>query len=241
MAFKPAIKYARRHVDEIRRLVPAGTGYRGRSNRACPSADYTIEELNKCIRVPDPYYLSRGYNPETLVYFNVGTCLRQLPDGSNLVGWSIIPVYNHQVGRGRRLVGYAARNPKWRAGDRLPRWLSKFEKSDVLFNYFDAFLEPGPLFICEGPGDAMRFWEAGYRRAVATFGASISYHQIGGVWSLRRYEVNRFYIAADADEAGRRHAEYALREIGYSTQIIYPSGAKDFGEMTVEQIQEMGL
>lgn len=240
--FRDAVRYVRQHKDKLRRLVPAGVRYRGRTTSARPTVAYDAADLADCLRVPDDYCLGRGYAADTLSEFGVGTCVRRLPDGGNHLGWSVIPVFDGRPSRTRDLVGYTARNPAWSEGDHDPRWVTRFEKSHVLFNYANASrYRREPLFVCEGPGDVMRLWEAGFRAAVATFGAAISDEQVGLVWSLLRY-LQPLYVAADADKAGRKFASDVWRRVGNDAEVVYPIGeAKDFGEMTVEQIRSMGL
>jgi 5S rRNA maturation endonuclease (ribonuclease M5) len=241
MTFKDAVIYAERHKDRLRGLVPEGDRYRGRRTSPQPRAQMDAAQLEACLKGPDPYYLGRGYDAATLYEFGIGTCIRPLPDGKRLMGWSIIPVYHGWSGFPDVLVGYTARNPACRPGDRKTRWLVSFEKSRYLFNLRNATRNRGPVIFCEGPGDVLRFWQAGYKRAVATFGASISEDQLGlQLMISKRHE--RVYFAADNDEAGRRHAESASRRIGTTAEVIYPAeGCKDFGDMTADQIRSMGL
>jgi hypothetical protein len=85
MNFKDAVVYARRSRDELRRLVPEGERYVGRQPVRRTAGRYTPDELASCLRVPDGFYLGRGFLPETLESFGVGTCTRDLPDGKRLV------------------------------------------------------------------------------------------------------------------------------------------------------------
>lgn len=240
MPFREAIQHAERHKASLTALIPEGVRYRGRNTPFRPAVKYTAEELAACLRIPDDYYLSRGYRPETLQDFGVGTCVMQLPDGKNLLGWSVIPVQDGPPLR-PKVVGYTARNPHWAEGDRYPRWLHAFKRASYVFNQPNAVLWGGTLVICEGPGDAMRCYEAGFKRAVATFGASLSGEQMAILFGPITMS-EKVYIAADADEAGRKFAESVFARIkGVSkAEIIYPiAGCKDFGEMTAEQIRSM--
>ncbi len=245
MSFREAKRFGERNKDKLRCLVPEGVSYSGRGVVARSPVTYTTADLAACLRTPDEYFLGRGYRPETLAAFGVGTCVRRLPDGKDLLGWSVVPVTDGQVGGPQHVVGYTARNPRWYKGCSGYKWFHAVERSRYLFNGNTAFLGTEPLFICEGPGDVMRFYEAGYKRAVAVLGSSLAEGQnwqLQGLVSIHR----KIYIAADADEAGRKFALQVRESIQHilidEPKIIHPIGdAKDFGDMSADQIREMTL
>jgi DNA primase len=125
------------------------------------------------------------------------------------------------------------------------KWLNRgFAKSETLYNDHNAKWGRGPIILCEGPGEVFRFYEAGFRRAMATLGGAL----LGGQYFsfLFMHYLENVYIAADRDEAGLRFAEetkgkirgVCLRELEV---ILPPAGRKDFGEATAEEIQALGL
>ena len=241
MTFREAIQYAERHKGQLAALIPEGVRYKGRNTPSRPPVSYTAEELAACLHIPDDYFLSRGYRPETLNTFGVGTCVRQLPDGKNLQGWSVLPVTDAGGTSDRSVVGYTARNPAWVQGGTHPKWVHGVAKSQFLFNYAVAKFGTGPFVICEGPGDAMRWFEAGFPRAVAVMGASISADQMGLLFGPITL-APRVYIAADADEVGREFAELLFAQIRgvCKAEIVHPiKGAKDFGDMTAKEIRSL--
>jgi hypothetical protein len=239
MPWKEAWRFAQNNVDLLKELI----GERVRHACGDSSGDRIItwsrEDLADCLKVPDAYYLGRGFRPETLEFYGVGTCVRPLPDGNDrLLGWSIIPVLDWGD---PRPLGYTARNPRWVPGGAHPKWHHAVSRSQCLFNMGNFWPGSDPLIICEGPGCVMRFREAGLLSAVATLGASLSDRQYGLFMCVLYHQ--QVYIAADADEAGRQFAENVKKRIEgiclREPRIVYPPETKDFGDMTPEQIRAM--
>jgi hypothetical protein len=185
--------------------------------------EWTLKDLASSLSTPDAYYLKRGYRPETLEHFGVGTCLRPLPDGKNLPGWSIIPIPDLP---NQPLCGYTARNPRWHDGSPYPKWYHAVSRRNCLFNSYAASKR------C-----VMRFHEAGFPGGIATLGTTLTSGQYYKFLSI--YYNQRVLIAADANEPGQKFAEELKRQIqGVCMQeplIIYPPHGKDFGDLPTEE------
>lgn len=87
----------------------------------------------------------------------------------------------------------------------------------------------GPLYVCEGPFDALSLRAAGVRRVVAIFGVS------GWRWPWAR-EVKELVFALDADRAGQtawhalaRAARLRGKRVGFLAPEAY-GGCKDVSE-----------
>jgi hypothetical protein len=247
MDWRPAWRYARANPDKLKELVGAAVRHgKNVSGGRTRYASWTDEELAACLEIPDPYFLSRGFRASTLQRFGVGRCVRRLPDGQDLLGWSIVPAFSTSrewpLVRPRPPYGYAARNPLWVEGGPGGKWRLALKRSEVLFNHNDACSARWPLIICEGPPDAMRFWEAGLGGAVAVFSNSLSDSQFGLV--LSQLDGRRkVYIAPDNDEGGRKFAVQAFAELKgvCDPVVIYPPSTKDFGDASVDEILAMNL
>src|SRR5262249_45819946 len=91
LSWRAAWDYAKQNKARLKELV--GDSLRPASRKRVRSVvDWTKEDLAACLEVPSSHYLKRGYRPETLQHFGVGTCVRFLPDGKKLLGWTIIPI-----------------------------------------------------------------------------------------------------------------------------------------------------
>jgi hypothetical protein len=239
LSWRDAWSFARNNADRLTELVTGKVRQASSRGPGRRVADWSRADLAACLDVPSPYYLARGYRPETLEHFGVGTCMRPLPDGRKLLGWSVIPVLDRPD---LPPLGYTARNPRWSPGSNAPKWFHGVSKSEGLFNRWNA-TGTSTLILCEGPGCVMRFHEAGYPGAVATLGASFSPRQYGDLLCLLHRGLV-VYIAADADEPGRAFAERVRREVGgvCDPVVIYPKeGVKDFGDMAADDIRALGL
>jgi DNA primase len=147
----------------------------------------------------------------------------------------------------REWVGYTARNPRWVPGSNQPKWHHGVKISHRLYNLWaarDAVWRSGTVILCEGPGDVLRWFEAGYPCAVAALGSTLLDGQFGGFHLLLSDNV-RCYIAADNDEAGRKFAQQAQNMLSgaFSNEIkvVLPPRGKDFGELRPEEIRALGL
>jgi hypothetical protein len=245
MAWREAWRWANNHVNDLRELVGEKVRH-ARAKGGRRAVNYTAEELTACLQVPDPFYLSRGYQPETLRHFGVGKCVRRLPDDEKNYrsGWSVFPVLEWDWYTGLTLVGYTARNPRWTKGGTAAKWHHALPVSEHLYNQWGITRCCRPsFFICEGPGCVMRLWEAGFPYAVATFGAKLLSTQRGGLFGHIDDRDVTVYIAADNDETGRLFAADVYRQvegvcIREPVVLFPPAGFKDVGDMPASDLRE---
>lgn len=172
------------------------------------------------------YLEQRGINKDSMHYFKLGY-------SSNL-GMVIVPVHSPD-GLPVGLVGRSISEKKFKNSNNLPR-------SKTMFNIHRAKRVGDRVIIVESTFDAIRIHQAGFPNVVATLGGHISHDNIK---LLNRY-FNSILIMTDADQAGR--------ELGYSIASklknknilwashsygkIYPSNAKDAGDMSDNEIKQ---
>jgi len=124
-----------------------------------------------------------------------------------------------------------------------PKWLHQgFQKSHHLFNYWGAkphIMKNQTAILVEGPGNVLRFEEAGIHNSLAMFGKDISdSHQ----FLLERLGVMTLKVALDEDDAGRAGKEKIKRLMGNMYNLEFaklPSGINDVGELSAEQAREI--
>jgi hypothetical protein len=97
-----------------------------------------------------------------------------------------------------RAVGTAEQVPKAKRHDHLPG-------AKGYFNAMALQAGAGPLWVCEGPFDALALLAAGVSRVVAIFGVQ------GWRWDWAR-EVRELVIALDADSAGQQQWRQLARQ-----------------------------
>lgn len=172
------------------------------------------------------YFNSRGINKEAIDHFKLGYSKSQ-----DMV---IVPVHSPD-GIPVGLVGRSIEGKSFKNSTHLPR-------QKTMFNLHRAKRYGGTLIVVESSFDAIRLFEAGFPNAVATLGGSLSNDNLD---NLNRYS-SKIIIATDADEAGRKlglqiATRLKRKEILWATYdngIVYPHGAKDIGDMTIEEIQQ---
>lgn len=167
--------------------------------------------------------------PDSLDDWN---CLgsRQLPTGMGCI------VFPHTDPAGR-VINFNARGTK-DLKDGAGKWVAHLRRADRepcrgLFNAQAIKCHDGPLFICEGPFDAISLIAGGVPRAVAMFGLDFSsfFHWIDGVRTV--------VLALDNDEPGRKAAFELARALhlqGKDVEILDGSaygGCKDINEAWV--------
>ncbi|NMB13519.1 MAG: toprim domain-containing protein [Firmicutes bacterium] len=116
------------------------------------------------------------------------------------------------------------------ANEKVPKALRHDHLSGTkgIFNARALRTGEGPLFVCEGPFDALSLIAAGYPRAAAMFGVD------GWRWSWAR-EIREIVFALDADKAGESWRELARQAVLRGKQVAYLSpeaygGHKDASE-----------
>lgn len=168
------------------------------------------------------YLLDRGYHAAVLEQFQIGYSERQ-----NRI---VIPARDEFF----NLVGFIGRAT---SSDQFPKYLysDNFPRRSTLFNLQNAKAHR-EVILTEGSLDAIRVHQAGFPNVVATLGASIpqEHHLM-----LNRY-FDSIVLFFDNDDAGHS-ARRAIIEGNPRKDlwiVPYPSGVKDPGEMTEEQIRQ---
>ena len=185
----------------------------------------------RSVDIPSKYFLNRGFSPEVLIEFDVGGCLHS---DSYLGRRALVPTYDVEH---REVLGISGRSeiegisPKW-------KHTKEFPSSTTLYNIWRAspFIKKSrEVIIVEGMGDIWRLWEAGVKNAVALYGGSLSSAKH---FQLDQLGVMNIKLALDRDKAGSEFCKAIEKEYGrfYNIERLSLS-AKDFGEMSVEEIR----
>ena len=177
------------------------------------------------------YFMSRGFNKETLKYFNVEDCIDK---ASPMVHRSIIPVH---CDNGKK-IAYIARATRDYI---VPKYLfsKNFKKSEYLYNFHRAVSKArnlSSMFIVEGQGDVWRMYESGINNCVSLFGKDISQPQ---KTKLLCSGITTLIILTDNDQAGRESKIKIQRNLNLMFNLKFPKmSRKDIGAMSVQKIQE---
>ena len=188
------------------------------------------KEVISRIKIPAEYFVGRGYVPETLETFDIGTCFTK---NQAMSGRVVVPIYDKDY----KYVGCVGRATN---ENLKPKWLhSKGFKKSVLygFNIAKDFMgKKKVLFLLEGQGDVWRMYEAGFKNSVSIFGSSISDDQL---LLLEQSGALNLVILTDYDDAGKKAAKQIVKKCGRRFNYYRPEiSKKDIGEMTIEQIHE---
>lgn len=216
---------------DFSQLVRQIKGSRRTDRSSCEVEHVSRPKTESC---PSPYFISRGYEPETLRFFGV----RESPSDTRgvLRRRAIIPIWDNAgiyCGYiGRATVPYI--EPKY-------IFSKGIRKSDYLYNYHNAISELArpsmdTLFLVEGQGDVWRLWECGVKNAVGLFGKDVSSQQRK---LLLNSGATRLIVLTDNDQAGRESKIKIKRELGRLFKLVFPKmHTKDLGSMTCEQIDK---
>jgi|TARA_B100000085_G_scaffold128760_1_gene117226 5S rRNA maturation endonuclease (ribonuclease M5) len=215
--------------NDFSELVRQIKGSRGADRSPCEVEHLSRPKTESC---PSPYFIARGYEPETLRFFGV----QQTPNDTRgvLRHRAIIPIW----GVDGKYVGYIGRATR----DFIqPKYIfSKgIRKSDYLYNYHNAttsMVHLNTLFLVEGQGDVWRLWECGVKNAVGLFGKDISSQQRK---LLLNSGATRLVVLTDNDQAGRESKIKIKRELGRLFKLVFPKmHTKDLGGMLHETIEQ---
>ena len=170
------------------------------------------------------YMLKKGYTRDELfVGFLIGKSEsgRYYDAFRNRVMFPIIDVTGNVIAFGGRVMDDS--KPKYKNTMDTP----VFKKSRNLFALnFAKNSGADSLILCEGYMDVIALHAAGFTNAVATLGTAITPEQAR---VMSRY-TKKVIISYDADEAGQKAAQKALRlldEVGIDVNVIKVPGAKD--------------
>ena len=171
------------------------------------------------------YMISKGYTYDELVAGFL--CGKNEDRGTyydafrNRVMFPIIDVSGNVIAFGGRVMDDS--KPKYKNSSDTP----VFKKSKNLFALNFAKSACGEsLILCEGYMDVIAMHAAGFTNAVATLGTAITAEQAR---MMSRY-TKKVIISYDADEAGQKAADRAIRilgEVGMDVTILKVPGAKD--------------
>ena len=170
------------------------------------------------------YMRAKGYSYDELV---AGFLCGKSEKGTyfdafrNRVMFPIIDVTGNVIAFGGRVMDDS--KPKYKNSSDTP----VFKKSRNLFALNFARLTcQETLILCEGYMDVIALHAAGFTNAVATLGTAITAEQAR---MMSRY-TKKVVISYDADEAGQKAADRAIRmlgDVGLDVTILRVPGAKD--------------
>lgn len=191
-------------------------------------SDEVIPKYRPKLLIPSPYFVGRGFLPETLQLFGVGDCY----DNSPMSNRAVVPIYCSES----KLKGYTGRTlindqQKWKNSYGLA-------KTNHLYGYNFAkshILDTGTAIIVEGPANVWRLWEAGYCNSVGIMGAYLSDYQL---ILLERSGAFHLTLLNDMDEAGRKGVESIKEMCGRRFTYSVPEYDKeDPAEMNVNELK----
>lgn len=203
--------------------------------------------------VGEDYMLSRGFEYNTLDFFDVG-----YSDKKNMV---IVPMHDPKG----MPIGLIGRTPSHT--DKRFKNSVNLPKSKTAWNFHRAKTHGDTVIVCEASYDAMRVHQAGYPNVVALLGGHVtSFHlaQIARTFSkviimtdfdkkiyrpncrmCRGVTVDGKHKECWGHRPGRDLGRSIVKGIpnlktmwaAYDSTCVYPHGAKDAGDMTDEEIR----
>lgn len=190
------------------------------------------ETILSAIDIPSPYFIGRGFLPETLLAFDVGDCHNE---EKQMFNRAVVPVYDFDY----NYIGCVGRsldpeNKKW-------KWVNSkgFKTSKFLYGLWKAkeFIEKtSTVILVEGQGDVWRLYEAGIKNAIGIFGSSLGDDQLS---LLEELSILNVVILTDSDEAGQKALNGIINKCGRRFNYYTPKiSTKDIGEMSVQQIEK---
>jgi len=189
------------------------------------------EVVLSALDIPSPYFIGRGFLPETLIEFDIGDCHNPEKQMNNR---AVVPIYDFDY----NYIGCVGRsldpeNKKW-------KWVNSkgFKTSKYLYGLWKAkehINKTGTVILVEGQGDVWRLYESGIKNALGIFGASLGDDQLS---ILEEMNILNVVILTDSDEAGQKAMNNIIKKCGRRFNYFTPQiSTKDIGEMTVEQIE----
>lgn len=178
------------------------------------------------------YWNNRGVSDWIIEKFNGGVA-----HNGRMKGRYVFPIFDEK----NDLIGFSGRLIE--KNDNLPKWKHLGQKKNFLFPSFskEFILKEKTVILIESIGDCLKLSECGVNNTMVSFGVDLSPKIIQ---QLLKLDVQKILISLNNDEdngfVGNLAAEEYKNELkNYFDEaqitIALPS-AKDFGEMTCEQI-----
>lgn len=190
-------------------------------------------KLDLNISIPSKYFIGRGFNKETLEYFEIGDCVDK---NSKLYERSIIPIHNDS---GSKIIGYIGRSIREYKTPKFLIYPKGFDKRFVFYNMhraIESINKEHSVFIVEGQGDVWKLYEAGIHNVIGMFGKTLSKEQ---QVKLQQLPITNIIILTDNDQAGRESKIQLQRQLGRFYNLTFPKlNHKDIGDMSADQIRK---
>lgn len=222
-----------------------------------PENGWTREVVRARLNIPSPYYLGRGYDAQTLEYFDVGESKVTDPEHP-MFQRVVVPVYDRNAARaigvsGRSLHERCKGCERWhdpalscpreheKRYARYAKWRNSegFLREHHLYGYWhakDHIRKSGQVLLTEGPGEVWRAFEADCHVAVGLFGANLTDIQQVILEGSGAMEV---VIATNNDSAGMIAAEEIAVQLRRAFRVrIVKIPKNDLGSMTVPEVSE---
>ena len=178
------------------------------------------------------YWNSRGISDRTLKGFQGG-----IAQNGRMKGRYVFPIFDE---RGD-LIGFSGRLIQ--KSDSLPKWKHLGQKKNFIFPaHASKFIqETKTVMLVESIGDCLKLMECGINNILVSFGVSLSPKIIQ---HLLKLDVGKIVISLNNDEdngfvgneAAKEYKEELLNYFDESQLAIALPTAKDFGEMSCEEI-----
>jgi len=210
---------------------------------------WEFEQYRKSFEIPSPYYLNRGYKPETLQRYGIGD--------SSRTQRSVVPICDLD---NKLIVGMIGRthwdqcpkckyyhDPEHQCPTSIPdqinasKWKNSpgFEAAHHLYNLWFArehIMDTSTIILVEGPGDVWRLEEAGIKNSVAIFGSDLTEEQLTLIESSWAMNV---VVLTDSDDAGRQAAANIKKQLQRTHRLYFPAlDANDVGELQTDQVTD---
>lgn len=223
------------------------------SKKPTQSLDLDRDLVISSLKIPAPYFISRGFSPEILKKYDVGFCGTK---GREMYMRAVAPIYDDDY---KKVIGCTGRsvfekcplcssyhNPSHKCPpDRLRPVFKKWKNNDGftkeyhLYNYWFAkeYIRSTKIAILvESPGNVWRLEECGFHNSLGMFGAAICEPQRD---ILDKSGALALIILTDPDPAGYLAIDNIRKELGGLYQLYTPRiGTNDIADTDKKLIIE---
>lgn len=193
------------------------------------------KEILVKLQKDNSYWHSRGISDDILKPFEGGVATTK----GRMIGRYVFPIFDDR----KDLIGFAGR--LLYPSDKYPKWKLLGQKKNFIFplENFSAIRKNNSVIIVESIGDCLKMMECGIFNVLVSFGVSLSPKL---VQHLLKLDVGQIIISLNNDEDGgfvgnQASEEYRDELLNYfdphQIKIVLPT-AKDFGEMSCEEIRQ---
>lgn len=214
-----------------------------------PGNYHDINYVRQTLKIPDEYLINRGFSPQILSRYDIGSCEDPKKKFFNR---AVFPIFDDAH---KKVIGFTARShytecpkchhyhcisqncPQKEEKRKFTKWLHSYKApvDSSLYNYWfakDEISKTNTVILVEGPLDVLRLVVAGVKNCLAIYGVNLFTERQQII--LEKLPILKIIVMMDNDEPGRQCSDRIYNKMKDIYQVVIP----EYPGHDVEQLDE---